>query len=445
MGIEIVITGLLLIALTFVALIDMAFGELSDVGLRRLIGETEDGRPTATTSFLTEILENRSRFRFTLTVTVLILVVSISVLVASIVSQLIENSPGSGTYSHAAFLSIAVLVGVGLTAVARQLIPRLVASRNPEATLVRLLPVLRPFYRPLSLIAFAWHKSFDRPRRNEHLTETGVAEEEDDNGDDLQALIDVGEEEGILEEEEGELIHSIIEFGDTSVSEVMTPRTEIVAIPDTATVREVRDLMVESKYSRLPVYRGQIDSVEGLIYVRDILQCWAEGREDDPVTPLLRPAFFVPATKPVSDLLEEMQKTHVQLALVIDEYGGLAGLLTVEDILEEIVGEIEDEDIESEEIVEIVESDGGYYDVLGSTEVGKIERLFDLEIEDDDFTTIAGLVINECGRVPAPGAHVNLRGLDVEVLEADERRIGRLRLRRTREEGEAAAAAAEAE
>jgi putative hemolysin len=251
----------------------------------------------------------------------------------------------------------------------------------------------------------------------------------------------VGEEEGILEEEERERIQSIIEYGETLAGEVMTPRPDIVALPSGATVREARDAMVESKYSRLPVYRGQIDDVVGIIYVRDLLACWAEGREDDPIEPLLRPAYFVPETKSVDELFEEMQKVHVQLALVIDEYGGLAGLLTVEDILEEIVGEIEDEDIEGEEVVEIVAGDDGYYDVLGSTEVGKIERLFDLEIEDDDFTTIAGLVINESGRVPEPGARFNFRGLDVEVLESDERRIGRLRLRRTREgEGNAAAA-----
>jgi CBS domain containing-hemolysin-like protein len=251
----------------------------------------------------------------------------------------------------------------------------------------------------------------------------------------------VGEEEGILEEEEGELIQSIIEFGETRAGEVMTPRTDIVALPLTANVREARDVMVESKYSRLPVYREQIEDVVGLIYVRDLLAYWSEGREDDGIEQLLRPAYFVPETKSVDELLEEMQKAHVQLALVIDEYGGLAGLLTVEDILEEIVGEIEDEDIESEEIVEIVEAGDGYYEVSGSTEVGKIERLFDLEIEDDDFTTIAGLVINESGTVPPPGTRLNFRGLDVEVLEADERRINRLRLRRTQPDGEAAAAA----
>jgi putative hemolysin len=197
--------------------------------------------------------------------------------------------------------------------------------------------------------------------------------------------------------------------------------------------------MIESKYSRLPVYREQIDNVEGLIYVRDLLERWAEDNDDGLIAKLVRPVYFVPETKPVADLLEEMQKAHVQLSMVVDEYGGVSGLVTVEDILEEIVGEIEDEDIAGEELEEIVEQCEGCYDVVGSTEIGKIERLFDMEIEADDFTTIAGLVINESGRVPPQGERLTFRGLEVEVLEADERRIGRLRVKRaeTNENGEA--------
>jgi CBS domain containing-hemolysin-like protein len=434
MAIEILIACLLLVALTFLSLVDVAFGELSDVGLRRLIGDAEEEPRGGVSAFLGEILENRSRFRHTLTVSILILVVAISFLVfhAALVtlyqSSSLENLSPSVAHASAFFIAL------GATALARQVVPRVVAARRPEATLRRLLPVLRPLYRPLSLVAFAWFGKSDRQRRAEQQqVEGGADEDETDGGDDLQALIDVGEEEGIIEEEEGELIHSIIEFGDTRVNEVMTPRTDIVAVSAAATVREVRDLMVESKYSRLPVYREQIDSVEGLVYVRDILQCWVEGREEDAVASLVRPTYFVPATKPVAELLEEMQKAHVQLAMVIDEYGGVAGLVTVEDILEEIVGEIEDEDTEAEDVIEIVEAGGGYYEVLGSTEVGKIERLFDFEIEDDDFTTIAGLVINELGQVPRPGTRLTFRGLDVEVLEADERRIGRLRLKRAEE------------
>ena len=424
---EIAVTCALLAALAFVATVDMAFGQLSDVGLRRLITEREEGQGRDTT-FLSEILEDRPRFRFTLNSLIQVLLVAVAVLVTSVSYRLFTG--------QRRFLLIAFFVGLALTIVFRQIIPRLLAKRNPERTLLALLPALRPLYGVLSRTAPGRSAAAERARRADpHQTQAADADtggdDEDDDGSDLQALIEVGEAEGILEEEERERIQNIIEFGETRAGEIMTPRPDIEALPITASVREARDAVVESKYSRLPVYREQIDNVEGLIYVRDLLVCWAEGREDDPIAPLLRPAYFVPETKPVDELLEEMQKTHVQLALVIDEYGGLAGLITVEDILEEIVGEIEDEDIEGEEIVEIVEGDDGYYDVLGSTEVGKIERLFDLEIEDDDFTTIAGLVVSESGRVPAPGTRLNLRGLDVEVLEADERRIGRLRLRRS--------------
>ena len=429
---EIGITCLLLVVLAFVATLDRAFGQLSDVGLRRMITEREE-RQGRDTTFLSEILEDRPRFRFTLNAVIQVLLVAVAVLVTSVSYRLFGE--------QRRFLLIAFFIGLVLTIFFRQVIPRLLSARNPERTLLALLPLLRPFYGALSLAATQRRDAAERARRADpHDTQTsGEAaddeDDEDDDGSDLQALIEVGEEEGILEEEERERIQNIIEFGETRAGEVMTPRTDIVALPIAATVREARDAVVESKYSRLPVYREQIDNVEGLIYVRDLLACWAEGREDEPIEPLLRPAYFVPETKPVDELLEEMQKTHVQLALVVDEYGGLAGLVTVEDILEEIVGEIEDEDIEGEDIVEIVEADGGYYDVLGSTEVGKVERLFDLEIEDDDFTTIAGLVISESGRVPPPGTRLTFRGLDVEVLEADERRVGRLRLRRAPENG----------
>lgn len=424
MQIEFVLTFLLLAVLSLLATVDMAFGQLSDVGLRRLISEAEEGSKERSAGFLKQVLENRPRFSFAISATIQILLVVVAVLVTSISLKL---------FSERRFVLVGLLAGLLLAGMFRQLIPLFISTRDPEATLLFLLPVIRPFLPLMAFAADPFHNLFDRTRRKEQAPENGEEEDEEDIGDDIQALIDVGEAEGILEEEEGELIHSIIEFGDTRVSEVMTPRPDIVAIPESATVREARDIMIESKYSRLPVYRDQIDNVEGLIYVRDLLQRWAEGKEDEPIARLVRPVYFVPETKPVAELLEEMQKAHVQLSIVIDEYGGVAGLVTVEDILEEIVGEIEDEDIGREE-EEIVESRDGAYEVLGSTEIGKIERLFGVEIEDDDFTTIAGLVINESGKVPRSGEHLTFRGFDVEVLEADERRIGRLRLKRASQE-----------
>jgi CBS domain containing-hemolysin-like protein len=431
MEIEIVIAILLLIGLTFLATIDMAFGQLSDVGLRRLISEAEDHPASRSTPFLKEILENRPRFRFTLSAAIQILLIAFTVLVTTISFHWVPNTR---------LIALPLIAGLVLAGIFRQFIPRLLTLHKPEATLLWLLPVVRPFYRALTFLADPWHRSFDRMRRERQLPDNNADDEEEDSGDDIQALIDMGEEEGILEEEEGELIQSILEFGDTRVNEVMTPRTEIIALPITATVREARDAIIESKYSRLPVYRDQIDNVEGIIYVRDLLQCWVEHTEGDSIASLLRPVYFVPETKQVSNLLEEMQKALVQLAMVVDEYGGVAGLVTVEDILEEIVGEIEDEDTEGEEIIEIVESADGYYEVLGSTEIGKIERLFDMEIEADDFTTIAGLVISESGYVPQPGERLNFRGLDVEVLESDSRRLGRLRLRRAEDQASPARA-----
>ncbi|MDQ3820677.1 MAG: hemolysin family protein [Acidobacteriota bacterium] len=423
MGIEIAIACLLLVGLTFLATVDMAFGQLSDVGLRLLISEAEE-RPSRAVAFLKEIQEDRPRFRFTIGAAIQIQLVAFSVLITSILLQ---------WFAGLDLLLLALFTGLLLAGIFRQLIPRLISLRNPERTLLALLPAVKPFYRLLSFVADPLHRRAGRARRERELAAAPEGVEEDDNGGDIQALIDVGAEEGILDKEEGQLIYSIMDFGDRRVSEVMTPRTEIKAIPVTATVKEARDCVIESKYSRLPVYRDQIDNVEGIIYVRDILQCWPEGKEDEPITSFIRPVYFVPETKPVADLLKEMQKARVQLAVAIDEHGGVAGLVTVEDILEEIVGEIEDEDTEQEEIVEIVEAPGGYYDVLGSVEIGKIERLFDMEIEADDFTTIAGLVISEKGSLPHAGERLTFRGLDVEVLDADDKRINLLRLRKAEE------------
>jgi CBS domain containing-hemolysin-like protein len=421
MELEIGLTMLLLVVLCLLATVDMAFGQLSDVGLHRLSAEAEENPAARSRVFLKQVLENRPRFGFALSAMIQILLVVVAVLVTSISLNL---------FSDPRFVLVGLFAGLLLAGVFRQLIPLLISAHNPEGTLIFLLPLIRPFFPLMAFIADPFQRLFERPRRKEQLQENGEEEEEEDSGGDIQALIDVGEAEGILEEEEGELIHSIIEFGDTRVSEVMTPRPDIVALPITATVREARDTIIESKYSRLPVYREQIDNVEGIVYVRDLLQGWANGTAEEKIGPLIRPVYFVPETKPVAKLLEEMQKAHVQLSIVIDEYGGVSGLVTVEDILEEIVGEIEDEDIAGEELEEIVEKSEGEYDVLGSTEIGKIERLFDMEIEADDFTTIAGLVINESGKVPLAGERLTFRGLDVEVLEADERRIGRLRVKR---------------
>jgi len=429
MEIAIAVSFLLLLMLTFLATVDMALGQLSDVGLHRLAVEAEEHPTARYTPLLKEILENRARFSFTLAAAIQILLVAFTGLITFVSLQWFR--PG------AIGLILALLVGLAMAGIFRQFIPRFISLRNPEGKLLRLLPIVSPFYRAMAFAAEPWHRKFDRMRQED--LEEGVDEaDEEGNGDDIEALIDVGEAEGIIEEEERELIQSAIEFGDTRVGEVMTPRIEIVALPNTATVRQARDLIIESRHSRLPVYREEIDNIEGIVYVRDLLPLLSLGKSDSLITPFIRPVYFVPETKPVAKQLQEMQKARTYMSIVIDEYGGIAGLVTVEDILEEIVGEIEDEDISGDESEEIIAADGGAYEVLGSTEIGKIERLFDMEIEADDFTTIAGLVIAEKGSVPRVGENLSFRGLEVEVLEADEKRISRIKLRRLPEPSAAA-------
>jgi CBS domain containing-hemolysin-like protein len=428
MELEIVIAVICLLVLVFLATIDMSFSHLSDVSLRRLAADAEDAEQSHSARFLREIIENRPRFRFLLSSAIQILLIAITVLIT------VTLIPWTG--AHSELLVFALILALASTVIFRQILPRLFVGSNAERVLLFMLPVVRPLYGAASFIAVPFVprvSAKDKQKLEATVAPDSAEEKHDDNADDFQALMEVGEAEGIIEESERELIETMVEFSETRAGEIMTPRTEICALPINATVREARDLIVEEKYSRLPVYRDSIDNIEGVIYVRDLLQAWSEQKESGPIESILRPAFFVPETKTASELLKTMQVDHVQIAIVVDEYGGVAGLVTVEDILEEIVGEIEDEDIEEEEIVEIVEGAEGYWDVLGSTEIDKVERLFDLDFSDDDFTTIAGLVTTEEGHVPKVGEKLSIRGLDIEVLEADEKKILRLRLRKAEE------------
>jgi putative hemolysin len=429
MEVEIIIALVILVALIFLATVDMAFTHLSDVSLRRLAAEAEENEQDTTATFLREIVENRPRFRFVFSSTIQILLISFTVLLTMILLRIISE--------RTELLFFALLLGLASTVIFRQILPRLFVRNNPEQKLLYLLPVIRPIYIIASFVGDPFlsrsHTAKERQKLEASITPDAPEEKPDDNSDDLQALMEVGEAEGIIEESERELIETMVEFGETRAGEIMTPRTEICALPVEATIREARDLIVEEKYSRIPVYRETIDNIEGVIYVRDLLQAWAEDKEKNPIASIIRDPFFVPETKTASELLKSMQVNHVQIAIVIDEYGGVAGLVTVEDILEEIVGEIEDEDIEEEEIIEIVEGGDGYFDVLGSTDIDKVERLFDVEFDDDDFTTIAGLVTSEAGYVPKPGETLTIRGLEAHIIRADEKKILLLRLRKAPE------------
>jgi putative hemolysin len=426
MELETALAVLILFVLSFLATVDMALSMLSDVSLRRLAGDVEESGKDRAATLLREVLDDRPRYRFILSSAIQILLIAASVLITLIVLRFEEG--------YLERLIIAFAIALAATVTFRQIVPRLLIRSAPDRTLVATLPFVSPLFRVAAVLtpsSAADDDISDLPNLDATVTpDIGDEKAETSDADDFHALMEVGEAEGIIEGDERELIESMFEFNETRAGEIMTPRTEICALPIDATVIAARDLINQQKYSRLPVYRSNIDNIEGIIYVRDVLQAWAEGRENEPILGFLRSPYFVPETKTAAQLLRSMQVDRVQIAIVIDEYGGVAGIVTVEDILEEIVGEIEDEDTENEEIIEIIEGEDGYFDILGSTEIDKIERLFGIEIEDDDFTTIAGLVTSEAGYIPKVGESLSFRGLEVEILKADEKKIHLLRLRK---------------
>lgn len=245
----------------------------------------------------------------------------------------------------------------------------------------------------------------------------------------VEALIEAGEEEGILEESDRELVRSAVEFGDKVVREVMTPRPSMFAVPGTITLEQFLNLLREHSFSRVPVFSGTIDNITGIAFAHDLLQITDVDARARTVESIQRPAAFVPEVKKANELLREMQREKQHMRVVIDEYGGVAGLVTIEDLLEELVGAIVDEH-ETEDSSAVVKEPGGTWIVPGDFEIARIEEIFggiDLP-EDVDATTVGGLVSEAAGRIPQAGEVVEGYGLRFEILAATDRRVNRLRV-----------------
>jgi putative hemolysin len=254
-----------------------------------------------------------------------------------------------------------------------------------------------------------------------------AAEEEPTPAENIEALISAGKEEGLIEEDDRKLIQSVMEFGDKVVREVMTPRPNIVAIQADATLEQLRQLVITEQYSRIPVYEQNIDQIAGFVHVRDMFEVDEAEREGRKVRELVRPIMFVPESKPVHDLMRQMQQENAQMAIVIDEYGNTAGLATMEDLLEAIVGEIRDE---HEPATDVTEDGQGGYIVSGNFDLDRIGELFESFRPEEDLesTTVGGLVTEWLGRVPKPGETVERDGIRVEVLAGDDLRVGQVRI-----------------
>ena len=320
-----------------------------------------------------------------------------------------------------------VLAIVGFVVACEHAAPLLIAHRDPERVLGLVLPAFDAVVRLLEPLTMMLVSVFARAPRERAAT-AATSDEPEERGETAQALLEVGQEQGLIQQEERRLLQSIVDFGDTLVREVMTPRPDIVAIRVDATLDELRALFREQEYSRIPVYTDNLDNIAGFIYVKDLIQLTETPGDERPITGLMRAAYFVPETKKVAELLREFQRGRIQSAIVVDEYGGTAGLATLEDLLEEIVGEIRDEyDVETEPIVD--EGNGSFV-FSGKVDVDEVMDRLDVKIERDGFETVGGFLLARLGRVPAVGETFEIDGLTVQVVEAERRRINKIRIRR---------------
>jgi len=397
---------LLACAAVYLGAIDAAFSALMRLSLRLVAERTN--RPGSLDKYLDDPLLLFIPIRLLLGI------------VTCAATALVARSTGvDGAHTVGAVVATAA----GFVLVFELLLPLVVAGRDPERMLQLLLPTFEPFGRVLGPMT-RWIANHVATTRRGGPPPTADEAAEDAN-EAAKAYIDTAEQEGLIEGEERRLLQSIVDFGDTLVREVMTPRPDIVAIRDDATVRDLVALFREQEYSRFPVYKESLDNIAGFIFVKDLLTLDPSG-DARPITGLLRPAVVVPETKRVPELLKQFQRQQTQCAIVVDEYGGTAGLVTIEDLLEEIVGEIRDEyDVESEPIVD---EGNGRFVFSGKVDIDEIVQRLAIEIEREGFETVGGYLLSRIGRVPAVGERFEFDGLSVEVLDAERRRVNKVRI-----------------
>ena len=396
---------LLLTLAFFLALIDVAFDYFSKISIRT---HREEGWKL---EYLTRSLEDPMSFLLPLRIGLQGAFTGTTVLVTMLFL--------SSSTSRLQPLLFAFGTMLAIFLVFRETLPNIIARKNPERVLLTLLPAFRVYSKlvtPISRPLFRFVGAF--------IHES--AEDEVPTDEDVQAFIETGEEEGILEGDEGRMVQSIVDLGDKVVREIMTPRPEMVAIRNDATLGEVRALFAKEKHARVPVYRESLDRIEGLVYAIDLI-AFLEANSDAAIKPLIRDVSFVPETKKVSALLAEFQRSNQTLTMVVDEYGGISGLVTVEDILEEIVGEINDEFDEVDE--EIVKEREGVFLVSGRADIDDVKEQLHFEVNGSGFETVSGYVLHSIGRIPRVGEVIENAGLRIEVVDADGQRINKVRFR----------------
>jgi len=303
-----------------------------------------------------------------------------------------------------------------------QLLPRAWAVGREERLALRLAPLVRFFVFIVSPITALMR------RVGHSVLPKGAAEESIFLSEDgLRFLLNVTEEETTIEDDEKELIASIFEFGDKLVREVMVPRIDVVSVPVDLPMLAALDVILKVGHSRIPVYSNSVDNIVGVLYAKDLLRYLRDGRTDVPLSKILRPAYFIPESKKVDELLGELQQRRVHMAIVVDEYGGTAGIVTIEDLLEEIVGEIQDEYDAEEPTVEEIGDDEYLFDAR--VPLDEVNKLLDVELPEEGGDTLGGFIYSQLGKVPAVGDTITYESVAVEVLSVAGRRIKQVRAR----------------
>lgn len=411
------ITGILIVLLLFLldgllaasrsALVNSRLSQLMQMDGAGVSGAGRAAKITAeTTRYLTSI-------RLGLGITSIL---AIGFTIATLVPILQDLQLDLGFWSY---LIMLLLVGMllGLT----EFLSEAMAQRNPEiwaSSLSVFIEVILWLLYPIGNLLL--RVSGEIAGTNGGERHPLVTEEE------IMTMVDAGEEGGEIEEEEKAMIYSILRLNDTLAREVMVPRIDALAFDENTTLREATDVLLETGYSRAPVYRESVDNVIGLIYVKDLLSAWKENRLGGTVGQLTREAYFVPEAKKVDELLEEMQARHVHIAVVVDEYGGTAGLVTIEDIVEEIIGEIQDEYDFSEE-ARVEELGAGKFIFSGGIDLDDVNQLTGSDLSKDTSETLGGFIYAKLGRVPVPGDTLDEGGLHMVVEQVVRRRIRRVK------------------
>lgn len=405
----IVLAVLLVLAAGVFACVDAALGTVSRARVEALQRQGRWG-----TGQLLQVLNDRPRHVNLLLLLRLFCELSATVLVTGVYLQYVDQDWLAVLYSCLSMLVVSyVLVGVG---------PRTIGRQHPygvsllAAGIVRQLGrVLGPLSKLLILIG------------NAITPGKGFREGPFSSEVELRELVDMAQERGVVDEGEREMIHSVFELGDTIAREIMVPRTEIVWIEQTKSLRQALALSLRTGYTRVPVIGESVDDVLGVVNLKDLMRATlAEDEDPKSVSELMRPTSFIPDSKPIADLLREMQMSRKHMAIVVDEYGGTAGLLTIEDILEEIVGEITDEsDTDDRPPVEHLED--GAVRVSARLPVDDLDALFGTELDDHEVETVGGLLAQRLGRVPLPGTEAEIAGLRMRAEGGKDER-GRIRV-----------------